>query len=67
MRAWSLNILEELSGGRAQIGSLRSSGFFVVVVVVTGIEGGSYREASSGSRRRIRRRSCILAGQRGLT
>lgn len=66
MRAWSLNILEELSGGRARIGSLRSSGFFVVVVV-TGIESGSYREASSGSRRRIRTRSCILAGQRGLT
>lgn len=38
-----------------------------VVVVVAGIKGGSYGEASYGSTTRIRTRSYILDGQRGLT
>ena len=38
-----------------------------VVVVVAGIKGGSYGEASSGSTTRIRTRSYTLDGQRGLT
>lgn len=65
MRAWPLTIWEELSGRRAQICSLRSSGFFFSL---TSFKGGSYKKASSGSTiRRIRTRSYILAGQHGLT